>query len=97
QQAYLILTDSGGIQEEAPALHKPVLLMREITERPEAVLAGTVKLVGTNAEHIVQSVKALLNDPQQYQQMSHAQNPYGDGNASERIVAVIKQLAQGTM
>ncbi|MDO9777357.1 UDP-N-acetylglucosamine 2-epimerase, partial [Glaesserella parasuis] len=67
QQAYLILTDSGGIQEEAPALQKPVLLMREITERPEAVLAGTVKLVGTNTEYIVQSVKALLNDPQQYQ------------------------------
>ncbi len=95
QKAYLILTDSGGIQEEASALKKPVLLMREMTERPEAILAGTVKLVGTNQDRIIQGVSELLNNPQQYQKMSHIQNPYGDGKASERITEVIKQLAKG--
>lgn len=95
KKAYVILTDSGGIQEEASALNKPVLLMREMTERPEAILTGSVKLVGTDKERIIQGVSELLNNPQQYQQMSEAQNPYGDGKASERITEVIKQLAKG--
>ena len=82
----LILTDSGGIQEEAPSLGKPVLVMRNTTERPEAVEAGTVKLVGANRDNIVQSVHLLLTDHVQYRQMSKAHNPYGDGNACESIL-----------
>jgi len=89
KQAYLILTDSGGIQEEAPSLGKPVLVMRDKTERPEALEAGTVKLVGTDVEKIVNNVTRLLTDDQIYQRMSHAQNPYGDGKAAERIVQII--------
>ena len=91
-QSYLILTDSGGVQEEAPSLGKPVLVMREITERPEAVEAGTVKMVGTNGEKIVSNINALLNNTDLYQQMSLAHNPYGDGNACERIVLFLKKL-----
>jgi len=86
QQASLILTDSGGVQEEAPSLGKPVLVMRDTTERPEAVKAGTVKLVGTDAKMIIESVNLLLNDRSVYDRMSQAHNPYGDGKASERIV-----------
>jgi len=86
QQSYLILTDSGGVQEEAPSLGKPVLVMRDTTERPEAVEAGTVKLVGTDAAAIIENVSLLLNDRQAYNRMSHAHNPYGDGKACERIV-----------
>ena len=82
----LILTDSGGIQEEAPGLGKPVLVMRDTTERPEALEAGTVKLVGTNYEKIVFEVSNLLDNPGYYEKMSKAQNPYGDGHACERIV-----------
>lgn len=85
-KAYLIITDSGGIQEEAPALGKPVLVTRETTERPEAVRAGTARLVGTNTERIVSEVSRLLDDRGQYVAMAHANNPYGDGHASERIV-----------
>ena len=85
-QSYLILTDSGGVQEEAPSLGKPVLVMREVTERPEAVEAGTVKMVGTNKEKIVSNISDLLNNEILYQQMSLAHNPYGDGKACERIV-----------
>ena len=85
----LVLTDSGGIQEEAPALGKPVLVMRDVTERPEAVTAGAVKLVGTNLELIVSSTQTLLHDEIAYQRMSKAVSPYGDGNASERIVAAL--------
>ncbi len=88
----IILTDSGGIQEEAPSLGKPVLVMRDTTERPEAVAAGTVRLVGTDVHTIVTHVELLLNDAQAYQQMSFAHNPYGDGQASARIVAAL--LAQ---
>ena len=84
-QAHIILTDPGGIQEEAPSLGKPVLVMRDTTERPEAVQAGTVKLVGTNAETIVQELNCLLTDSAAYQQMSQAHNPYGDGLACQRI------------
>jgi UDP-N-acetylglucosamine 2-epimerase (non-hydrolysing) len=86
----VVLTDSGGIQEEAPSLGKPVLVMRDTTERPEAVAAGTVKLVGTDAEVIVREVSRLLTDKAYYEQMSFAHNPYGDGKACERIIAAIK-------
>lgn len=89
--AYLILTDSGGVQEEAPSLGKPVLVMRDTTERPEAVTAGTVKLVGTNAEDIYLEAKKLLLDETAYKQMAAATNPYGDGHAVERIVEILKQ------
>ncbi|RKP43831.1 non-hydrolyzing UDP-N-acetylglucosamine 2-epimerase [Trinickia fusca] len=85
-RAYLIITDSGGIQEEGPALGKPVLVTRETTERPEAVRAGTARLVGTHTERIVSEVNCLLNDRAQYDAMARANNPYGDGHASERIV-----------
>lgn len=88
-QAHIILTDSGGVQEEAPSLGKPVLVMRDTTERPEAVEAGTVKLVGTDANTIKQSVIDLLDDAEAYKAMSFAHNPYGDGQASERIANFI--------
>jgi len=85
-RAYLIITDSGGVQEEAPSLGKPVLVMRDNTERPEAVEAGTVRLVGTDRERIVAAATQLLDDAREYQIMSQAHNPYGDGAACERIV-----------
>ncbi|ERS10865.1 hypothetical protein Q673_12450 [Marinobacter sp. EN3] len=86
QKATLIMTDSGGIQEEAPSLGKPVLVTRESTERPEAVEAGTVRLVGTREDDIVANVEELMNDPDSYRRMAFAHNPYGDGQASTRIV-----------
>ncbi|QPL53815.1 non-hydrolyzing UDP-N-acetylglucosamine 2-epimerase [Vibrio navarrensis] len=85
-RAHIILTDSGGIQEEAPSLGKPVLVMRDTTERPEAVAAGTVKLVGTDVEKIVSNLNTLLTDTEAYQAMSFAHNPYGDGKACQRIL-----------
>lgn len=85
-RSYLILTDSGGIQEEAPSLRKPVLVMRDTTERPEAVEAGTVKLVGTDVDLITQSVNKLISDKSEYEKMSLAHNPYGDGKASQKII-----------
>jgi len=88
--ADIILTDSGGVQEEAPSLGKPVLVMRDTTERPEAVDAGTVKLVGTDTRAIIENVSALLDDQQAYDAMSFAHNPYGDGKASGRIVDIIR-------
>ena len=87
--SYLILTDSGGIQEEAPSLGKPVLVMRNTTERPEGVAAGTLKLVGTEEETIYREFSRLLSDETEYTSMSHASNPYGDGHASERIANVL--------
>ena len=90
-KAYLVLTDSGGLQEEAPSLGKPVLVMRETTERPEAIVAGTVKLVGTDTIKIVDEVNRLLTDKSAYLKMSRAINPYGDGKASSRIVETFKQ------
>jgi len=90
-RADIILTDSGGIQEEAPSLGKPVVVLRETTERPEAVAAGTVKLVGTDKVKIIAAVDRLLNDEDEYNRMSRAHNPYGDGQACERIVTAIKQ------
>lgn len=90
-QSYLILTDSGGIQEEAPSLGKPVLVLRDTTERPEGIEAGTLKLVGTDEDVIYEETKKLLTDQSVYNAMSHASNPYGDGHASERIVDAIVQ------
>ncbi len=90
-KSYIILTDSGGIQEEAPSLGKPVLVLRDTTERPEGISAGTLKLVGTDEETIYTETKKLLTDNKEYEKMSHASNPYGDGHASEKIVdAIIK-------
>ena len=88
--SYLVLTDSGGIQEEAPSLGKPVLVMRDTTERPEAVEAGTVMLVGTNNESIISNVSRLLDDDLYYKKMAYSHNPYGDGNASKKIVEFLK-------
>ena len=93
RNAYLIITDSGGIQEEAPSLGKPVLVMRETTERPEAVEAGTVQLVGSDRAAIVSRALRLLDDRQQYERISFAHNPYGDGRACERIVEDIRRRA----
>lgn len=90
-RAHIILTDSGGIQEEAPSLGKPVLVMRDTTERPEAVEAGTVKLVGTDVDRIVTGLTTLLSDNKAYQEMSFAHNPYGDGQACQRILDVLAQ------
>ncbi len=93
-QAYLLLTDSGGIQEEAPSLGKPVLVMRGTTERPEAVSAGTVKLVGTDKQKIVMEVANLLDNDSEYKRMSHAHNPYGDGKAATRIADFFLESAK---
>lgn len=91
EKSYLVLTDSGGVQEEAPGLGKPVLVMRDTTERPEALAAGTVKLVGTDYDKIVSEVSNLITSPEAYKKMSLAQNPYGDGQACRRIIDAIKQ------
>ena len=89
-RSYLILTDSGGIQEEAPSLGKPVLVMRDTTERPEGIKAGTLKLVGTNEQTIYEQFKLLLEDKSEYEKMSKASNPYGDGFASKRIGDILE-------
>lgn len=90
-RSYLILTDSGGIQEEAPSLGKPVLVMRDTTERPEGIAAGTLKLVGTKEETIYREFSRLLSDKDEYEAMSKASNPYGDGHASERIADILEE------
>jgi UDP-N-acetylglucosamine 2-epimerase (non-hydrolysing) len=89
EASYLILTDSGGIQEEAPSLGKPVLVMRKNTERPEAVKAGTVKLVGTRSDEIVDNVNTLLTNHKIYKMMSESHNPYGDGTSSSKILKIL--------
>jgi UDP-N-acetylglucosamine 2-epimerase (non-hydrolysing) len=89
KKSYLILTDSGGIQEEAPTLGKPVLVLRTTTERPEAIEAGTAKLVGTNRETIISEVQKLLTDTAVYREMATRVNPYGDGKAAQRIIDII--------
>lgn len=94
-RAYLVLTDSGGVQEEAPSLGKPVLVMRDTTERPEAVAAGTVRLVGTDVDTIVGEIDRLLVDPAEYESMSFAHNPYGDGAACDRIVNGLVAWSEG--
>ena len=86
------MTDSGGLQEEAPSLGKPVFLMRDTTERPEAVDAGTVLLVGSDSDRIYQAVNSILNDDARYKTMSRAHNPYGDGKAASRIVDVLLKI-----
>ncbi len=88
-RSYVILTDSGGIQEEAPSLGKPVIVLRDTTERPEGLAAGTLKLAGTDEETIYRLVKELLEDEEEYGRMSQAANPYGDGLASKRIADAI--------
>ena len=90
-RSYMILTDSGGIQEEAPSLGKPVLVMRDTTERPEGIAAGTLKLVGTDEDVIYKNFKQLLEDPIEYARMSTASNPYGDGWACKRIADILTQ------
>ena len=90
-KSYLILTDSGGIQEEAPSLGKPVLVMRDTTERPEGINAGTLKLVGTNEDTIYREFKNLLENKEEYLKMSRASNPYGDGFASKRIADILER------
>jgi UDP-N-acetylglucosamine 2-epimerase (non-hydrolysing) len=95
RRAYLLITDSGGVQEEGPSLGKPILVMREKTERPEAVEAGTVRLVGTEVERIVGEATRLLEDPGEYQRMARVHNPYGDGQASRRISHLILSFLTG--
>ena len=94
ERAHVILTDSGGIQEEAPSLGKPILVMRETTERPEGVDAGTVRLVGTDPERIVGEVSRLMMDSHAYEHMARTHNPYGDGHATERIIAACRKFRQ---
>lgn len=95
KRAHLVLTDSGGLQEEAPALGTPVLVLREVTERPEAIEAGTARLVGTHTETILDQARLLLNDPAEHSSMAKAVNPYGDGHAAERIVDSLMKFSTG--
>ena len=91
-RCHIILTDSGGVQEEGPSLGKPILVMRDTTERPEAIKAGTVKLVGTDIDTIVTEIRNLMKNKSSYETMSRANNPYGDGTACSRIIEFIKTL-----
>src|SRR5580658_9097724 len=95
RRCFLVLTDSGGIQEEAPTFHKPVLVLRKLTERPEASQFGMAKIIGMSREGILRETEQLLNDTEEYKQMSEGENPYGDGRASERIVETITRWHQG--
>ena len=94
QASHIILTDSGGVQEEAPALAVPVLVLREQTERPEAVDIGVAELVGPNTQRIVDATEALLNDPQRYAEMARGESPYGDGQAAGRIAKILTESAE---
>jgi UDP-N-acetylglucosamine 2-epimerase (non-hydrolysing) len=94
KRATLLLTDSGGLQEEAPGLGVPVLVLRAVTERPEGVQAGTVRLVGTDTQRIIGETRRLLDDPQAHAEMAQAVNPYGDGHAAERIVRALLDYSQ---
>lgn len=96
-RSYLIMTDSGGVQEEAPSLGKPVLVLRDTTERPEGVAAGTLKLVGTDPQAVKEQMNALLNDPAKYAEMAQAQNPYGDGHAAARILDAIAKTIKWSL
>ena len=93
-RAYLVLTDSGGIQEEAPSFHVPVLVLRDTTERPEGLSSGTLMLVGTNEENVYEYTRLLLDNKEIYKKMSSAENPYGDGNACARIADIIEKNPQ---
>ncbi|MGC8715015.1 MAG: non-hydrolyzing UDP-N-acetylglucosamine 2-epimerase, partial [Leptodesmis sp.] len=95
QRSYLLLTDSGGLQEEAPSLGKPVLVLRETTERPEAIVAGTAKLVGTDPNRILETATELLGNPRAYDAMAKAINPFGDGHASDRILQIVTDYFEG--
>lgn len=95
RRCFLVLTDSGGIQEEAPTFHKPVLVLRNVTERPEASQFGLAKIIGMSREAIVNEAEQLLNDPHAYEGMSQGPNPYGDGKASERIIEAVLRWHQG--
>ena len=97
QKSYVILTDSGGIQEEAPSLGKPVLVMRNISERPEAIKAGTVKLVGTDFNKIIKETQNLIDNKVFYKKMSQTHNPYGDGRASKRMINLLKKDAKSSL
>ena len=90
QSSFIVLTDSGGVQEEAPSIGKPVLVVRDVTERPEAIAAGNVQLVGTSRRRIVDGVARLIQDEAYYKKMSHSHNPFGDGKASDRIVQALQ-------
>ena len=90
KKSYFVMTDSGGVQEEAPSLGKPVLVLRDTTERPEGVSAGTLKLVGTETKKVEEMMESLLNDKTMYKEMAEASNPYGDGNAADRILEAIE-------
>jgi len=94
KRSTIILTDSGGIQEEAPSLGKPVLVMRQKTERPEGIAAGTVRLVGTSRQSIESAASELMDDPEAYRKMAQAKNPYGDGKASRRIADILKNYCR---
>lgn len=96
-RSYLIMTDSGGVQEEAPSLGKPVLVLRDTTERPEGVAAGTLKLVGTDPQAVKEQMNALLSDPAKYAEMAQAQNPYGDGHAADRILDAIAKTIKWSL
>ena len=91
-RCYLVLTDSGGIQEEAAALHKPVLVMRDVTERPEGEVSGGLRTVGTDGEKIARAFRLLMNDEMAYRAMATAENPFGDGHASERIIEILRNI-----
>ncbi len=95
-QSWLVLTDSGGVQEEAPGLGKPVLVMRDVTERPEGVTAGSVRLVGADSQRIIHNLEELLGDAQAYNAMAQVRSPYGDGKAAEKIVSVLKDFSAGS-
>ena len=95
RRSYLILTDSGGVQEEAPALGKPVLVMREVTERQEGIEAGVARLVGTDRGRIFRETASLLTNPEAYAAMAHAENPYGNGDSCAKIIGVLKQVFSG--
>ena len=96
RESYLVLTDSGGVQEEAPSFGIPILVLRDVTERPENVEAGTARLVGSDRERIVSNVRRLIENPDEYSAMSRATNPYGDGKAAKRIVNALLKERSGT-
>jgi UDP-N-acetylglucosamine 2-epimerase len=96
ERAHIVLTDSGGLQEELPSFDKPILVLRDVTERPEVVEAGCARLVGTSTSTIVDNATELMSDAQTYSRMAKAENPFGDGRASERIVAKLLETRDGT-
>ena len=94
RESYLVLTDSGGVQEEAPSFGVPILVLRDVTERPENVESGTARIVGSDRQRIVSNVRRLIENPEEHSAMSHAANPYGDGNAAKRIVNALLERGE---